>query len=177
MSESLYALGGTILGLILAGVFKLFHDRTSQKRLYDHRLRLEKEYERYCDLWDKLFELRRCVGQMTDSLSTNNVEWQGAFISQLFNQFQDAVRKGEPFMSQSVYEPCRDIVRLARGVNENARRQDDLQVRRREGLDLRSDEKITDEQSRLDEEIRAASEELDRLFQDVSKAIRDRVTP
>ena len=49
VTESLYVLGGTILGtiltLIVSWFFKLLQDRWSHKRLYDHRFRLEKEYE------------------------------------------------------------------------------------------------------------------------------------
>ncbi len=47
-----------LFGAFLGWFGKVIQDRISAKRLFDHRIRLEKEYSLYSDLWDKLFELR-----------------------------------------------------------------------------------------------------------------------
>ena len=173
MIESLYLFGGTILGWIL----KLLQDRWSHNRLYDHRFRLEKEYERYCDLWDKLFELQRAVSQLVARASSTDVVRHDEHVLQFFNVFQAVVRKGEPFMSKSVYGPARDIVRIVRDIRGNVGEQEVLSERRTEKLDMQIDEKIADEIFQLEKANLAAFKDVERLFQDVSQAIRVRVMP
>ena len=76
----------------------------SETTLFDHRLRLEKEYELYTSLWDKLFELRRAVGQLVAPLSDGGVVCHAEQCRALFSAYQELVRKGEPFeiVSESV---------------------------------------------------------------------------
>ncbi len=108
------------IGSLLIGWFvKVLADHMSEKRLCDHRIRLEKEYGLYSDLWDKLFELRRSVGQAVDSMSGTNEVRHDQEILDLFNAYQAVVRKGEPFMDVSVFTPAREIVRIAGRIISN----------------------------------------------------------
>lgn len=167
------AIGSLVIGWFL----KVLSDRMSEKALYDHRLRLEKEYGLYSDLWDKLFELRRAVGQLVEPLGSTSEVHHDEQTLDLFNAYQAAVRRGEPFMSTSVFGPARQIATLARKIIGNVGKQQSLHERRAKQLNTETDEKLATEQVRLDEENDAAFKEIEELFQSVAKAIRLRVSP
>ena len=93
-------------------VLKVIADRRSEKVLFDHRLRLEKEYKLYSDLWEKLFELRRAVGQMVSSFDNTASVRHDEQICETFNAYQGVVSRGEPFMSES-----RAVKIISRAVN------------------------------------------------------------
>jgi hypothetical protein len=166
-----------IVALVIGWSLKVLSDRMSQKALFDHRLRLEKEYGLYSDLWDKLFELRRAVGQLVKPLGTSGEPCAARQILDLFNVYQAAVRKGEPFMSASIFDPAREIATVARRIIDNVGNQRSLEERREKGLNSRTDEKCVTEQIRLDDENETAFKEIEVLFQRVAQAIRLRVTP
>jgi len=166
------------IGSLVTGWFlKLFSDRVSRKTLYDHRLRLEKEYGLYSDLWDKLFELRRAVGQLVESSGSTRYVGHDEQVLDLFNAYQATVRKGEPFMNTSVFGPARQVVTLADEIIGNVGKQQSLDERRAKQLNSESDEKLATQQVRLDEKSDTAFKEIEELFQSVAKAIRLRVSP
>jgi hypothetical protein len=173
MNESIMFFGGTVLGWFL----KLIADQFSASRHYDHRFRLEKEYERYCDLWDDLFELRRSVVQLVDSLGDTSDQPHSDQAIPLFNEFQQSVHKGGPFMSESVNVPARNMATTVRKLCKNFGKQKALEARRTEDVKFEKDEAIAERLWQLDEENTAALEDIERLYKDVSQAIRNRVTP
>jgi len=167
------AIGSLVIGWFL----KVLSDRMSEKALYDHRIRLEKEYGLYSDLWDKLFELRRAVGQLVEPLSSTSEVRHDEQTLELFNAYQAAVRKGEPFMSTSVFGPAKEIATLARKIIHNVGKQQSPRGRCARGLNSEADETCATKRIRLDEENDAAFKEIEELFQSVARAIRLRVSP
>ena len=134
----------------------------------------EADLRLYPDLWEKLFELRRAVGQLVESVSSTSVVRHDKDFIDLFNAYQTAVSKGEPFMSKSVFDPARKIVTLAREIHGNIGEKESLSDERQtRGADS---EWLANERGRLDEENIAAFKEIDRLYQEVEIAIRRRVT-
>ncbi len=166
-----------ILTLVIGWFLKVLWDRRSQRTLFDHRLRLEKEYGLYSDLWEKLFKVRRALGQVVEQLgSTSNVRHDQQVLD-LFNDYQLAVRKGEPFMSPSVFMPAREIATLARTIIENIGKQQSLDKLRERESNSDVKDKCTTDLIRLDEDSRAAFTKIDELTQSVAQAIRHRATP
>ncbi len=163
-----------IVSLLIGWILKEISDRMSEKRLFDHRIRLEKEYGLYSDLWDKLFELRRAVGQLVNSLSSTNTVCHAKDFFNLFNAYQAAVRKGEPFMDTSIFDPANKIATIARRINYNLGKQESLSEPSTRGSDF---EALETEFIRFDEEIDDDFKEIERLFECVSIAIRQRVNP
>lgn len=171
--NSAIAIGSLVLGWFL----KVLADRMSQRKLFDHRLRLEKEYGLYADLWEKLFELRRAVGQLVSPLgSTGNVD-HSAQVWDHFNSYQEAVRKGEPFMSESVLRPAREVVTLARQIRGNARKERIIEERLDPEQSTENDKELVDRRIELDDDNEAAFKKIDDLFQTIGQAIRRRVSP
>lgn len=171
--NSAIAIGSLVLGWFL----KVLADRMSQKRLFDHRLRLEKEYGLYADLWDKLFELRRAVGQLVSPVESDGNVDHSAQVWEHFNSYQEAVRKSEPFMSESVLRPAREVVTLGWQIRGNAKKYQSINERRARGQSTEDDEALADGQFKLEEDNGAAFEKIDDLFKTISKAIRRRVSP
>jgi len=163
-----------IASLVLGWFLKVLSDRWSERTTFDHRIRLEKEYGLYCDLWEKLFELRRAVGQVVDALSSTGVVRHDKDFVDLFNAYQSVVSKGEPFMSTSVFGPARKILTLAREIGGNIGEQESLSGPSARGA---NSDWLATKRSRLDQENTAAFKEIDRLFQEVAVAIRRRVSP
>ena len=116
----------SVISLGVGWFLKVLSDRMSEKKLFDHRIRLEKEYELYSDLWDKLSELRRAVGQLVEPLSSTSLVRHDKDVINLFNAYQAAVRKGEPFMSSCVLNPASKIATLSRKIISNVGEQQSL---------------------------------------------------
>jgi hypothetical protein len=135
---------------------------------------LEKEYALYSDLWDKLFELRRAVGDLVNPLSGTAAVQHGKEALERFNAYQAVVRKGEPFMSPSVYAPAREIVKLARRIIGNIGDHESLSEYAAKGGRA---EAVVEKRMRLDEDSDAAFQKSENLFQEVATAIRHRVYP
>ena len=161
-------------GSFLGWFGKVLQDHISEKRLFDHRIRLEKEYALYSDLWDKLSELRRAVCQLVDPLSSTGVVRHDEHVLELFNAYQAAVRKGEPFMSTSVFDPARKIATIARKIISSVGERQTLSESIAKGAN--SDWVVT-EQRKLDNENKIAIKEIEGLFQSVATAIHRRVSP
>lgn len=177
LSHFLLTAAISIGSLVIGWFLKALSDRRSHKTLFDHRLSLEKEYGLYSDLWDKLFELRRAVGQLVEPLGSTSDVRHDEQVHDRFNAYQAAVRKGEPFMSTSVFGPAREIARVARKIISNVGKQRSLDERREGGLNSEADEKCATAQIRLDEENEAAFKDIEALFQRIAQAIRLRVSP
>ena len=166
-----------IIGALGMWILNLLQDHFSQKKLFDHRLRLEKEYGLYSALWDKLFELRRAVGQLVELLGSTDEVRHDKDLPDLFNAYQQVVRKGEPFMSTSVYDPAREVVTLAQKIICNESKHVSIHKHREKGLNSEADEKCANKEIRLDEESEAAFKSIEGLYKEIAKAIRVRVTP
>jgi hypothetical protein len=169
VSLFLAALGGWVLRAV--------GDRISQKRVFDHRLRLEKEYTLYTEVWDAVFELRRSVGQLVSPLGTTADVSHSDDVLDAFNICQERVRRGEPFMSSKVYDPAREIVKLAREIVDNERRQRNSPENPAKGRRETTKEKSIAKGLTLDEESKEAFERIESLFDEVKVAIRKRISP
>lgn len=171
MLNTLIAVASLVLGWLL----KVFSDRMSQRTTFDHRIRLEKEYGLYCDLWDKLFELRRATGQLVEPLGSANTVRHDKDFFDLFNAYQGAVHKSEPFISTAVFDPASKIATLARRISSNIGERESLSGERRShGADS---EWLGNERERLREENAAAFNEIETHFRATATAIRQRVSP
>jgi hypothetical protein len=166
-----------LLALIVGWLLKTLSDRRSQKREFDHRLRLEKEYGLCSDLWEKLFELRRSVGQLVESLSNTSAVRHDEKVPELFSACQATVRKSEPFLPHEVYDPARQIATLAREIISNHGKQEQIEDQRRNATGAANDEKLANKLIELDRKNDEKFKALEVLFQRVKQAIRDRVTP
>ena len=169
---------GLTAGSIAFGwLLKALTDWVSQRRLFEHRLRVEKEYELYSDVWDKLFEMQRAVGQIVQPFgSTANVQHNEDVI-QAFNAYQSSVRKSEPFMKSSIYKPARKIVELAGEIIGNVRSQKRIEEQRTDHISISQDQELADKQIELDNDSDAKFEEIKHLFEQVAQRIRQRVSP
>ena len=165
-----------ICSLVIGWFLKVLSDSKSQMMLFDHRLRLEKEYGLYSDLWDKLFELRRAVGDLIASLRTTNTVRHSEQLPELFNAYQQVVHKGEPFMSPSIYGPAREVVTLVRTIIDNVKDQQHIKNRREKEPSAAADKKCADELIRLNKENKSAFRSIEDLYQQIAKVIRHRVT-
>jgi hypothetical protein len=163
-----------VCGIMLGWLLKVLADRWSLNRQFDHRLKLEKEYKIYLGLWQKLFELRRTVGNLIEG-GPPGFEEQAEEVRQAFNVYQAVIRKHEPFMSESVYEPARGITRLVREILNNAGKIEKIDNNRRPGITHEEDERLAEKQIELAEESDARFEDIETLFQAVSSAISSRV--
>jgi hypothetical protein len=147
-------------------------DRKTQQTQFDHRLRLEKEYEIYGKLWDTLFEMRRSIATLVVPTSSPAPIQE---VSDAFNVCQAVVRRNEPFITASVFEPARKILKLGRMIESNLRNNETIR-NMREGMDFEADQKYADKQIQLDKESTAALDEIGKLMEVVSAAIRARIT-
>jgi hypothetical protein len=146
--------------------------RWSANRLFDHRLKLEKEYSLYADVWEKLFELRRDLGGMLQAEVSRDI------AADRINAFQAVVRRNEPFMTTSIYNPAREIVRRAREILNNedkVRAIDEAHPASVRGRSFADDQQHADTQIRLDDENETSFGEIERLYQVIFSAIRARV--
>ncbi|MEX2171005.1 MAG: hypothetical protein WD851_16925 [Pirellulales bacterium] len=164
-----------VLGVLLGSLIMAITGRRAQKREFDHRLRMEKEYSVYTHLWDALFELRRALGQLVEDPGNTAAANHGAQVIEHFNVFQGFVRKGEPFMHESIYAPVRDISGKARLIVFNIGKQEDFQERQSHATPMESD-RYASKSSALDDENAGAFIKVDELYDVACKAIRTRIT-
>lgn len=151
----------------------------SQRRAFEHRVRLEHEYQIYRDLWEKLFEARRRVGQAgTPTLSdSSNVEYDEEEVVKSFNEFRTAVRKGEPFMLQSVFDHSQKIAESMLVIIRGVGKQTQIEKRQIAHWSSNLSGKDGDSLADIDNERAAAQQEIDRLFEVVARDISNRVSP
>jgi hypothetical protein len=115
----------TVLVALFGGLVgwpgKVISDRIAGRELFDHRLRLEKEYAVYSELWAALFEFRRAAGTMESELARDGESPPQEEFVDAFNAYQAAIRRHEPFIHPSVYEPARKVVSLGREMMQRSR--------------------------------------------------------
>ncbi len=169
LQPALLVIIGAFLGMVATWL--------SQKRLLVYRLRVEKEYQLYTDLWDKLFELRRAVHSLVEPLCSTATVDHGKDALAAFNAYQTAVHKGEPFMCAKVYGPAREITTLGRNVFGNIGKQIETDKERAGRIRTDEDEKLADRELKLDGENIAALKELEGLFKQIKQAVRNSVRP
>ena len=119
-----------ILGILLGAAVKWLADIWLQRTQFHHQLRLEKEYGSYSDLWEALFVLRRDLGALVDpDLIPIGQLPEIDDVTRKFNAYQSIVRRGEPFMHQSVVGPARAITERGRAVIDNLKIINDLDLK------------------------------------------------
>jgi hypothetical protein len=164
-----------LIGSIIGASIPVFASWRTQKREFDHRVRMEKEYQLYNDLWGNLFELRRAVGQLIETLGTTAAVDHGALVIKHFNTYQTTVRKGEPFLHESVYAPARNIAGLARAIVANVGQHKELRVHQGQSPPDKWDWYAT-KLLELDAENESTFTKLDEMYSAARQAIRKRVT-
>jgi len=165
-----------LLGGLVGWFGRYWAGRVERREMFDHRLRLEKEYQIYTELWEKLFEFRRAAHGFVDPLQQGIEGDRHQSFVDAFNAFQAEVRRNEPFIVQQVFEPARAIVSEGWAIVSASRRLEMLDQRRVRVRCLKADEQIADEQYEEDDNQRQAVQEIDRQFPAVKDAIRNRIT-
>jgi hypothetical protein len=163
--------------VIIVWLLGRISERMSQKRLFDHRLRLEKEYGLYSDLWEKLFDLQESVGKLVQPFGATPYSPDDEHVLEAFSAYQTAIRKGEPFMRSEVYGPAWQIMMLAQEIIRRRGKQNRIAAGRARGVDTEEARKLEDKEDALLEKNVAAQVQMARLFNQVKEAIRQRVRP
>jgi len=169
-------LGMLLLGALVGWLARVWADRVQRRELFDHKLRLEKEYQIYADLWEKLFEFRRCAHGFVDPLQQGARADPWEPFVESFNAFQGVVSRNEPFIAPKVWEPARAIVSQGHVIAGAAQHHDELGQRRASIQDYEADERLADKMIDEHQKQQAAIEEVERLFPLVKDAIRHRIT-
>ncbi len=168
-----------LLGALLGWLGRVWADRIQGRELFDHKLRLEKEYQIYTDLWDKLFEFRRSASRIVDTVQIVDASQEGIqadpyqIFVESFNALQAVVRRNEPFIAPKVWEPAKAIVSQGRVIS---RQRDQLNQRRASIQDDEANAQLANKMLEEGEKQQMAIEEVDRLFPLVKDAIRHRIT-
>lgn len=164
-----------LLGGLLVWLGRVWAERAQRRELFDHKLRLEKEYQIYCDLWEKLFEFRRAAHGLVDALQegAQGDPWQEFLDS--FDAYQAVVRRNEPFIAPAIYGPARAIVKQGRAIESSTRQLRRLDERRNRLGDWKRDERMADRMVDTDNERQSAMQQIERLFPQVKDAIQKRI--
>lgn len=166
------------VGVVLGGVVTYVSNRSLQMLAFDHRFRLEREYELCVDLWETLFELRRRVGQLASAGSdSTSVTYSNNEILEAFNAYQAVVRKSEQFLSPAVYKPSREIVTLARNIMHAYGAEREIAERRSDKNTYEDGDRLAAKRMELYEGRNTAFAEIEERFQQIAKAIRYCVRP
>lgn len=168
-----------VLMLLLGGLFgwlgRVYAERLHRRELFDHQLRLEKEYQIYSDLWERLFDFRIAAHGLVDSLQDRVHEnAHGTFID-TFNAYQAVVRRNEPFIVPPVFQPARAIVSYGRAIAMTTLDLGELHKQRERCRDWAAADQFVDKMIGTDQEREEAVEEIDRLFEEVKDAIQKRI--
>ena len=163
-----------MLGGLLGWLGRVWHERTARRELFDHRLRLEKEYGICSDLWDRLFEFRRTAGALASLIDDAPDEDPDEAFANTFNSLQEVVRRNEPFVPKGVYEPAREVVRLGREMKGHTKRRALLQQRDHD-LSAERDEGIAQKLILLEEAMSCCVAKIDEQYSVVREAIRNRM--
>ncbi len=170
-------LGLLLLGTLFGWLLNFWADRRQRLELFDHRLRIEKEYQIYVDLWDKLFDFKIAAHDLVETLQIGAPEDpQGDYIK-TFNAFNRAVCRHEPFIHPNVYEPSRTILRQGRAIIWSSQELTELQKRREHARDLTEDERVADKLIAEDQTQQVAMDGIDKEIPEVCSAIRGRIGP
>ncbi len=168
-------IGILLLGWLLGVFGRLWTERIQQRASFDHRLRLEKEYQTYAELWDRLFEFKRSMHEAFDSVGGGNVETSWPQLADTFNSFQAVVRRNEPFIVPRVFGPANEIVTQGHRIESIHKRLQTLEEHRSRVKDDEADEEAAGKMYAADMEQERAMGEIDRLFPEVRDAIRERI--
>jgi hypothetical protein len=166
-------------GAALVFVVQWLNNRASQTRSFDQRLRLEKEYQVYTGLFERLFQLRGVLGNLlSDEFTEPHSPHEN--VLEAFNGYRAAVRHGEPFIHTAVLTPAREIDAIAGEIlfNEDRARRSQRQKENASRFitpELR--EQLVTQQIQINEESEQSFKSIDELFEKVSREIRARVGP
>ncbi len=171
----MHEIGFLLLGWLLAMFGRLWTERIQQGVSFDHRLRLEKEYQIYAELWDRLFEFRQIADAVVNKRPHEAVEDPRQCFAAIFDAFQAVVRRNEPFIVAQVFGPARHIVTQGRVIDAVYKRLQTLEEHRSRVKDDEADEQAAGKMCAADMEQERAMWEIDRLFPEVRDAIRQRI--
>jgi hypothetical protein len=146
---------------------KFLADRWLQRSQFHHRVRLEKEYALYAEIWESLFILRRDLGSLVkpDQIPPEELPTFDEVIAG-FNTYQSIVRRGEPFMHPSVAKPARAITERVRSVIKNLKK-----IRQPDSTNGSDAESV----SRLEDENDTSFAEIEQNYEAVHRTIHNRV--
>ena len=116
-SKPAIAVGAWMIGVLS----KMFFDRRSANTQFDHRLRLEKEYALYSELWERLCDVRRDLTAYIDPLDSPFSKPKLEEVAQRFKAYEELVRRGEPFMDFMVFEDAKSVRELADDIIKNTK--------------------------------------------------------
>jgi len=162
----LLVLAGTVIGTVLGYALKTLEGRAARRQLFDHQLRLEKEYQIYAELWDRLLVLVRDTGVIVQTVGdASDAGTLEAFINE-FDAYQTSVRRNEPFIHESIYGPAKRILTLGRQIHDTLRR-----------IERAGNRRGTVDEVKEEEDNQARSDEIGELAKQVNTAIRQRIGP
>ncbi len=165
-----------LIGGFLGWVGRYWADRLQRQGLFDHRLRIEKEYQIYAELWEKLFAFRIAAHGLVDPLQEGVQEDPLQKYFNAFNAFQAVVCRNEPFIFAQVFEPANAIVTQGRVIDSARKRIKSLEEYRDRTRDPAADERVAEKQLAEDDNQQKAIQEIDRVFPQVCDAVRSRIT-
>jgi len=129
------------------------------------------------ELWNRMFDFRIAAHNLVDWLQDRlHQDAHGKFIDTL-NAYQAVVRRNEPFIDPLIFEPARAIVSHGRKIVAAIQDLGELQEQRDKCRDWEADEQIAEKMIKVDGEQQEAVKEIDRLFDEVKNAIRNRMMP
>jgi len=137
----------------------------------------DQERQIYTELWNRLFDFRLAAHNLVDWVQDRiHEDPHGKFIA-TFNAYQAVVRRNEPFIDPLIYEPARAILSLGREIDEATQDLGDLQEQRDKCRGWEADEQIAEKMFKVEKEQQQAVKQIDRLFDEVKNAIRNRMMP
>lgn len=157
-----------LVGVFVGWGLKTCSEFWSQRRLFDQRLRLEKEYQLYIELWDRFFELRRTLGTAISPCTHTEDMPDDEHIRSHFNDYQSVVSRGEPFYSRAIYRLVREVLLPSRKIVKNCQQIANLKQQQ-------ADNRV--EINRLEDENKESYELVDSNFDKTSAEIRKRAGP
>lgn len=166
-----------VIGGLIGWAGKYVNDLFQRQELFDHRLRIEKEYQIYTELWEKLFEFRIAAHGLVDDIS-EAAEWKDPsdqFFASL-NKFQAIVRRNEPFIHESILTPSDAIVLNGRAIANASNRVARLDEYRVKIRNPEAEEKVVEKKAATRESQRDAVKEIDEQFPKVCETIRKRMS-
>lgn len=172
-----------LLGGLLTWAGQLITQRVSRTDEFDKRMRLDKEYALYGDVWEKLFNLRRAMGEYAD-LSFQNSDSTGnahTKFADVLVEYEDSITHNEPFIHSSVLPLAQQVLDDVRQILFNERRNNRLDKQSafacKHGETVEQGELRDQKQENLETETQHLLDNIRAGIKMISAAMRDRVGP
>lgn len=160
---------GPLIGVIVGAKLS----RKAAALLERQKKHLGKEYETYTAVWDTLLEMRRTIATLDGGVYRGPLPTMEE-IRSAFDAYQTVVVRSEPFVSDFVYKPGRQIVSLGWTIFGN-----DEQIKKldewRSEMTFDAGQKYADKQITLSEEITESLKEIEDLKMRLLAAIRTNI--